>query len=828
MKATAISFLVLAFVVPSLASAQDAASEKPSIYFTSDVKPLLDRYGCNQSKCHAAAKGKGGFKLSMFGAEPDVDYTALAKLVAGRRVNRIEPTKSLFLLKATASINHGGGKKIEVGSPDYKTLASWVAQGMPYRDESAPELLAIKVTPEEQLLEKGKTQQLQVKAVFSDGTEKDATGGAVYSSAAEEVAIADAGGKVTAAGFGQATIVVSYMRRFDAMRIIVPQPLPSPFPEVKPNNKIDELVLAKLKVLGIPPSDLCSDEEFLRRVCLDTIGTLPTPDEVRAYLADADPQKRSKLIDHLLGCEQFADFWALKWGDLFRIRSEYPSNLWPNAVQAYHRWVRDSIAKNKPYDQFATELLTSSGSNFRFPAANYYRAFLKREPQNLAEITALVFMGARIGCARCHAHPDENWSLDDNVGLAAFFAQMRYKTSREWKEEIVYINPRQTMRHPRTNEVAQPKFLDGDVAELQTEKDYRVTFAEWLTSPDNSWFAKNIVNRTWFWLLGKGIIHEPDDVRPTNPPSNLELLKHLESELVSHNYDLKHIYRLILNSRTYQLSSRSNEWNANDTTHFSHYYVKRLGAETLLDAIGQITERWDTYRSTVPEPFVVLPAGFRATHLADGSIDLPFLQMFGRPPRDTAFESARDLELSMRQTLHLLNSSDVQNKINASPRLRRFYTDKKTDEEIIEELYLLTLSRFPTEQEVKNVTDYLSGAGKPIPEAVQAGHKAAAEALAKVKGELQKANAEYEAAEKAAKEAEAAGAKDAADKRKLANDAKAKRGKLAADEKTAIAKLAEATRKVDAAKAALKPRRDQAFQDLLWSLLNTKKFLFNH
>lgn len=475
MRTMAILFLVLAFAVPSLA--QDATSNKPSVCFTSDVKPLFDRFGCNQSKCHAAAKGKGGFKLSMFGAEPDVDYTALAKLVAGRRVNRIEPAKSLFLLKATASIEHGGGKRLEVGSPEYNTLASWVAQGMPYRDENAPELVSIKVTPEEQLLEKGKAQQLQVKAVFSDGTEEDATGGAVYSSAAEEVATADTGGKVAAAGFGQSTVVVGYMRRFDTVRIIVPQPLPSPFPDVKPNNKIDELVLAKLKVLGIPPSDLCSDEEFLRRVYLDTIGTLPTPDEVRAYLADADPQKRSKLIDHLLGCKEFASFWALKWGDLFRIKSEYPSKLWPNAVQAYHHWIRDSIVNNKPYDQFATELLTSSGSNFRFPPANYYRAFLQRTPQNLAEVTALIFMGARVGCARCHAHPDENWNLDDNAGMAAFFAQVRYKASREWKEEVVYVNPRQTMRHPRTNEVAQSKFLDGDVLEPETKKDLRETFS---------------------------------------------------------------------------------------------------------------------------------------------------------------------------------------------------------------------------------------------------------------------------------------------------------------------------------------------------------------
>ncbi len=398
----------------------------------------------------------------------------------------------------------------------------------------------------------------------------------------------------------------------------------------------------------------------------------------------------------------------MKWGDLFRIKSEFPSNLWPNAVQAYHRWVRDSIAKNKPYDRFARELLTSSGSNFRVPAANYYRAFLKRDPQNIAEVTALIFMGARIGCARCHAHPQESWTLDDSVGLAAFFAQVRYKPTTEWKEEIVYVDPKRTMRHPRTSGLVKPKFLDGQVLELQAGEDHRAKFAEWLTSPDNPWFARNIVNRTWFWLLGRGIVHEPDDLRATNPPENPELLEYLEKELIEQKYDLKHVYRLILNSRTYQLSCKSNQWNEQDRAHFSHYYVKRLGAETLLDAVGQVTESWDTYRSIIPEPFVVMPSGFRATHLADGSIGLPFLELFGRPPRDTAFESDRDLELSMRQTLHLLNSGDVQNKINASPRLRRFFTEKKSDPEIIEEVYLSTLARFPNDREKQKVTEYLS------------------------------------------------------------------------------------------------------------------------
>jgi hypothetical protein len=377
-------------------------------------------------------------------------------------------------------------------------------------------------------------------------------------------------------------------------------------------------------------------------------------------------------------------------------------------VQAYHRWVRHSIATNKPYDQFARELLTSSGSNFRVPPVNYYRAFLSREPQNLAEVTALIFMGARVGCARCHAHPQERWGLDDNAGLAAFFGQLRYKRSNEWKEEIVYVNPRQTMRDPRTNAPVKPRFLGGETVELEPGEDARVRFAQWLTSPDNPWFAKNIVNRIWFWLLGRGIVHQPDDLRSTNPPSNPELLDYLEQELISHDYDLKHVYRLILNSCAYQRSSSTNEWNRQDAAHFSHYYVKRLGAETLLDAIGQITEQWDTYRSRIPEPFVVMPSGFRATHLPDGSIGIPFLELFGRPPRDTAYESDRDFEVSMRQTLHLLNSSDVQNKINRSRRLRRLLEQHQDDTELLEEIYLSMLARFPSDEEKQKLSQFMS------------------------------------------------------------------------------------------------------------------------
>jgi len=574
MKIPAIALFVFPALLSTCVSA-DAQDPPPaedaksvSVDFIHDVVPLANKLGCY--RCHGSGAGQGGFKLSMFAARPQDDYEAWTRASGARRINRVEPAKSLFLLKATAATAHQGGKLLEVDSADYNLLAGWVAGGAIFSDDSRPSLVSIKVSPEEATLEKGKTQQLQAMAVFSDGSQQDVTALATFTSSAEGIVSVDDAGKATAAGYGESIVLVGYMRRFDTVRVMVPQPLPSPFPEMEANNKIDELVYAKLKKLGIPPSELCSDEVFLRRVYLDVIGTLPTPDEAREFLSDTDPQKRRKLIDKLLACDEFADFWALKWGDLFRMKSEYPSNLWPNAVQAYHRWVRDSIAHNKPFDQFARELITAGGSNFRVPPANYYRAFLKRDPQNLAEVTALIFMGARLGCARCHAHPAENWDLEDSLGMAAFFAGVRYKRTQEWKEEIVYVAPTASLRHPTTGEVVPPKFLDGDVLSPKSKTgDRRVDFADWLTSPDNPWFAQNIVNRTWFWLTGRGIVHEVDDLRSTNPPENPELLAYLEGELTSHDYDLKHIYRLILNSRTYQRSSKANEFNQHDVAHFS-------------------------------------------------------------------------------------------------------------------------------------------------------------------------------------------------------------------------------------------------------------------
>jgi hypothetical protein len=471
---------------------------------------------------------------------------------------------------------------------------------------------------------------------------------------------------------------------------------PSAFSDVKVNNKIDKLVVAKLKKLGIQPSELCSDHEFVRRVYLDVIGTLPTAQEARAFILDKDPNKRSILIDSLLEREEFADYWAMKWSDLLRVKAEFPINLWPNAVQAYHYWIRTSIKRKLPYDRFVRELLVSSGSNFRVPQVNFYRAMQSKEPQAIAQAVALTFMGVRA----------ENWEKNRLSGMAVFFSQIAYKSTVEWKEEIVYFDPNKATL-PATDSLALAAiFPDGSPAQLSTDKDPREVFANWLIAPKNPWFTRNIVNRVWSWLLGRGIIHEPDDIRQDNKPSNHKLLAFLERELIAANYDLKHIYRLILNSSTYQLSSIPRTDKPEGAVNFSHYPLRRLEAEVLIDALNQITGTTEKYSSAIPEPFTFIPSEQRSIALADGSITSSFLEMFGRPPRDTGLESERNNRSSAAQRLHMLNSSHIQRKIERGPRLRSLMGAKGNLRQLGTRLYLTILSRFPTNKELKIVEAY--------------------------------------------------------------------------------------------------------------------------
>jgi len=543
------------------------------------------------------------------------------------------------------------------------------------------------------------------------------------------------------AGLGLGVVLALGAASSDRAEEITPRQL---FDRFQPAGRIDELVLARLRAQKLPPSELCSDAVFIRRVYLDAIGTLPTPVEVRSFLADRQPDKRRQLIDRLLARDEFAEYWGLKWGDLLRVKAEFPSNLWPNAVQAYDRWIRESLRSNKPYDRFVRELLTTSGSNFRDPPANFYRAFQDRAPRQIADNVALVFMGVRLA--------DAGFTADQLLGFSAFFAKVGYKNTDEWKEEIVFFNPAGKLLDPKTHQPVAPAPLGGKPLNLAPDQDPRVAFADWLTAPRNPWFARNIVNRIWFWLLGRGIVHEPDDLRPSNPPWSPELLACLEQELISHHYDLKHIYRLILNSATYQLASSPNRWNAADDKGFAHYRIRRLDAEVLLDAINQITGTGEKYSSMIPEPFTFLPGDQRAIALADGSIELPFLELFGRPPRNTSFEAERSTASSMFQEQHLLNSSHIEDRIEQSRVLQQVATggaaagaagrgarrraavqpyrrggNKPSDvvgglgrpftlaagEEhpgVVTALYLRVLSRYPTAAEQKIAADYLKSA----------------------------------------------------------------------------------------------------------------------
>ncbi len=462
-----------------------------------------------------------------------------------------------------------------------------------------------------------------------------------------------------------------------------------------PANGVDTRVLAALEQRGIEPALPCSDEVFIRRAYLDVIGTLPEPEDVRSFLADDRPEKRAELIEALLAREEFADYWALKWCDLLRVKAEFPINLWPNAVQAYHRWIRDAVRENRPYDQFVRELLTCSGSNFRVPPVNFYRAAQNREPSGLAEVVALTFMGTRIG----------NWPEERRANLAAFFSRVAYKGTDEWKEQIVYSDP-------TANDTFEAVFPDGTMVTIGPGEDPRVAFADWLITADNPWFARSIVNRVWSWLMGRGIVHEPDDLRPDNPPVNPALLSYLEDELVASGYDLKHIYRLILNSRTWQQSSIARSDDPDATAMFACYPVRRLDAEVLIDALDWIGGTGESYTSPVPEPFTWIPEEQRTIALADGSITSTFLQMFGRPPRDTGLESERSTDTTDAQRLYLLNSTDVYRRIANSIRLRRIAIAAGGDTaELIGGVYLTLLSREPTADELAAAQAYWQTSG---------------------------------------------------------------------------------------------------------------------
>ena len=461
-------------------------------------------------------------------------------------------------------------------------------------------------------------------------------------------------------------------------------------------NRIDELVFASLKRQSLTPANLCSDAVFVRRAFLDVIGTLPTVDEARAFIDDASPNKRAALIDTLLGRPEFADYWAMKWGDTLRVKSEFPINLWPNAVQAYHHWIRASIRDNVPYDRFARELLTSNGSNFRVAPVNFYRALQSKDPTTIASTVALTFMGTRT----------ESWPKERLAGMAAFFTQIGYKATGEWKEEIVFFDPDKA---PPAGAQTAPVFPDGTPGRIAAGQDPREAFAAWLITPANPWFARAVSNRIWYWLMGRGIIQEPDDIRPDNPPSNPELLAYLEKELVTARFDLKALYKLILTSTTYQLSSIPAQDTPAAEAGFAHAILRPLDAEVLVDALNQITGGTEQYQSAIPEPYTFVPPDQRSISLGDGSITSTFLEAFGRPPRDSGLASERSSKPTPSQRLQLLNGGDIQRKIQQGPKLLALL--QAGGQQALTNLYLAILSRRPTDDEVRAAAAYTQAAG---------------------------------------------------------------------------------------------------------------------
>jgi hypothetical protein len=685
--------------------------------FRNHVIPMMTKVGCNSGACHGALAGKGGFKLSLRGYAPSTDHFVMTRQALGRRVDLIEPARSLVLLKPTLAVPHGGGQKVEVGSRDFQLLADWIASGAPApRDEDA-RIQRLEVFPSEAVLKPKDTLQILVRAWYSDGHAEDVTRWVKYSSTEDLVAAVDQEGKVRVAGHGETAITMWYSNLVAICRIA--SPLPNTldakvFANATRRNYIDELVLKKLEALRIPPSPPCTDAEFIRRVFLDATGTLPTLEEVRKFLADRSPGKRAKLIDGLLERPEFVDYWTYKWSDLLLVSTR---KLPQQAVWSFHQYIRQSVADNKPWDQFAREVLTSTGSTLQNGAANYFA--LHKDVSDLTEATSITFMGMSITCCRCHNHPLEKWTQDQYWSMANLFSRVALKNGDRGGEVTVQPQPFGDVPHPRRGFAMPPTPLDGKPFPLNSTQDRRQYFVEWLTAPDNPYFARALINRVWRNFLGRGLVEAEDDLRQTNPPTNEELFDALVKDFLTHKYDVKYLIRTILNSETYQRSSTPLPGNASDDRFYSHYLIRRLSAEVALDTYSQVTG--------VPTPFTQVhvgssggdapyggaPLGTRALQLPDSLVVSRFLDAFGRPERSQTCSCERQQDSSVSQALHLNNGQTLNDKLRAkNSRVEQWVQEKIGDEEAVRRLFLLALSREPSSGELKKFTDLMAEAAK--------------------------------------------------------------------------------------------------------------------
>ncbi|HKS37329.1 MAG TPA: DUF1553 domain-containing protein [Verrucomicrobiae bacterium] len=734
--------LSLAFAT---AFAGDAAT---NITFRNHVQPVLAKFGCSSGACHGAAAGQNGFRLSLRGYDDEGDYLSLTRQALGRRIIPSDPGRSLLLLKPTGAVPHKGGKKFEADSLEYKVLAEWIAAGAPGPGKDDPRIERIEILPDHAVLEAGATQPLTVHAHFTDGRTEDVTRWTKYTSANESVANVGEDGKVTVVGNGEGAITAWYLSRIAIATATVPYTNkvgPAVFARAPKRNFIDELVLEKLQSLNLLPSQRCSDQEFIRRAFLDTLGTLPTADETRAFLAECakersnagrsigvlehrsnarasgntpelqhsrtpavSPAARDRLIESLLKRPEFVDYWAYKWSDLLLVQSK---KLKTPAMWSYFNWIRNNVAANTPWDLFVRRILTTQGSTLENGAGNFY--VLHEDPRLMAETTTQAFLGMSVNCAKCHNHPMEKWTNEQYYRFANLFARVRAKTGSGEGDSVIFVSNSGDIVQPLTGRALPPTPLDGQALSLEDPDDRRQALADWLTSPDNPYFARSIVNRVWKNFFGAGLVEPADDLRATNPASNEKLLTAAAKFLADEKFDLKALMRAILQSETYQRTSASLPENAADTRFYSRYYPRRLMAEVLLDAFSQVTG--------VPTEFQVdlrnenrglgekYPPGYRAIQLPDTKIFSYFLKSFGRPDREKTCECERTAEPNVAQMLHIANGDTINQKLMAKEnRIAKQLSEKMPLEKIIEEAYLSALSRQPSRAEKEKMLKMLA------------------------------------------------------------------------------------------------------------------------
>jgi hypothetical protein len=681
------------------------ATAVPPISFRLDVMPVFMRSGCNTGSCHGAARGKDGFRISLFGFDPEGDHFRLTREMVGRRLNLAVPADSTMLEKATGTVPHTGGKRFEKGSELYQTLYRWIEAGAPNDDAAKlPKVVGVDLYPKRSVLDgQGATQQLTVRARYSDGTDRDVTRLALFLTNNDVSAPISPDGLVTAGQRGEAFVMARFeTHTVGAQMIVLPQGLSFTFPNEPEVNYIDKLVNDKLKKLRIAPSEQCDDATFLRRAAIDIVGLPPTVEEFHRFMASTDPQKRSKWIDELLERKEFSEIWVSQWAELLQIRTDPNRNVSQKAMFLYYNWLVDKLSKNTPMDEMVQELLSASGGTFKNAATNFYQ--LSNETLPLSENVAQVFMGIRVQCAQCHNHPFDRWTQNDYYSFAAFFAQIGRKQGEDYRETIVFNSGGGEVTHPVGGRVMAPKFLGGEVPDV-AGKDRRAILAKWLASPRNPWFATSFANRVWAHFLGIGIVEPVDDFRVSNPASNPELLEALGQHFTQTKYNLKALVRDICNSRTYQRSTRRNASNAGDDRNFAHALVRRIKAESLLDTISAVTDTQDKFDG--------LPVGARAVQIADGGRSTYFLTTFGRATRETPCSCEVKMEPTLSQALHLLNGDTVNAKIQQGGLIPKLLATKKFPEERITDLYIRCLSRQPTKAELARLVPTLNQSTQP-------------------------------------------------------------------------------------------------------------------